>query len=153
MKTECPHCGASLPSTQDAFCPECFQGLDEPTAAQLAAGGTAIANAADPPTASAGVSKTTAGPLPPSIGNIFLVVGAVICVCGCVFAVLKTLYGLWTLRQVASIITVSTADSTLLIAMVMLDGFVWFCLCAALVVVFMRVARLKEQGGAEKVLS
>jgi outer membrane lipoprotein SlyB len=36
MRTECPHCGATLPPTGDAICPECFEGLDEPTAAQQA---------------------------------------------------------------------------------------------------------------------
>jgi len=37
MQPQCPHCGASLPPTRDAFCPNCFQGLDEPTAAQRGA--------------------------------------------------------------------------------------------------------------------
>ena len=34
MAEQCPHCGASLPSTGDAFCPECYRALDEPTTAQ-----------------------------------------------------------------------------------------------------------------------
>src|SRR5437773_2594171 len=29
MTPTCPHCGANLPSTGDAFCPECFTALDE----------------------------------------------------------------------------------------------------------------------------
>ncbi len=28
--TECPHCGAALPSVPDAFCPICRESLDEP---------------------------------------------------------------------------------------------------------------------------
>ena len=28
--TECPHCGCSLPSVPDPFCPECREALDEP---------------------------------------------------------------------------------------------------------------------------
>ncbi len=35
MPQLCPHCGVSLPSAGDAFCPECRQALDEP-AAELA---------------------------------------------------------------------------------------------------------------------
>jgi hypothetical protein len=74
-----------------------------------------------------------------AIGDFFLTVGVVICFLGCVFAVLKTLYGLWTLNQVASLIHVTTEYSVLLIGVILLDGFVWFFLSAALVVVFLRV--------------
>ena len=28
--TECPHCGATLPSVRDAFCTICHESLDEP---------------------------------------------------------------------------------------------------------------------------
>ncbi len=28
--SECPHCGSSLPPTQDAFCTICHEALDEP---------------------------------------------------------------------------------------------------------------------------
>jgi hypothetical protein len=31
MSERCPHCGAHLPDTADAFCPECRAALDEPT--------------------------------------------------------------------------------------------------------------------------
>lgn len=37
MSERCPHCGADLPPTGDAYCPECFRGVDEPTARQRAA--------------------------------------------------------------------------------------------------------------------
>jgi hypothetical protein len=74
-----------------------------------------------------------------AIGDFFLTVGVVICFLGCAFAVLKTLYGLWTLNQVVSIIHVTTGHSVLLIGVILLDGLVWFCLSAALVVVFVRV--------------
>jgi hypothetical protein len=76
------------------------------------------------------------------IGNFFLTVGTVIGVLGCVFSVLKTLYGLMVLKQVSSIISVSTESSALLVTVILLDGFVWFCLSAALVVVFRRVLQL-----------
>src|SRR5690242_4909430 len=33
----CPHCGERLPSVSDAFCPECFSSLDEPSARERAA--------------------------------------------------------------------------------------------------------------------
>jgi hypothetical protein len=74
-----------------------------------------------------------------TVGDIFLTEGTVICFLGCVFAVLKTLYGLWTLNLVASIINVTTGHTALLIAVILLDGLLWFCLSAALVVVFVRV--------------
>jgi hypothetical protein len=51
----------------------------------------------------------------------------------------KTVYELWTLKQVFSIISVSTVSSTWTTVLILLDGFVWFCLCAAWVVVFVRV--------------
>jgi hypothetical protein len=51
---QCPHCGASLPATRDAFCPECFQGLDEPTAAELAAERAAKGQKESPGRAKAG---------------------------------------------------------------------------------------------------
>ncbi len=35
----CPHCGAKLPPLVDAFCPDCFAALDEPTAKEKAAFG------------------------------------------------------------------------------------------------------------------
>jgi hypothetical protein len=34
MPENCPHCGAPLPDTLDAFCPECRAALDEPTQRQ-----------------------------------------------------------------------------------------------------------------------
>jgi hypothetical protein len=37
MRTNCPHCGADLPPTGDAYCSDCHQDLDEPTAAARAA--------------------------------------------------------------------------------------------------------------------
>ncbi len=76
------------------------------------------------------------------IGDFFLTVGLVICFLGCGFAVLKTLYGLWTLEQVASIVSTSTASSVWLIALILVDGFIWFCLSAALLVVFARLRDL-----------
>lgn len=79
---------------------------------------------------------------PASAGNFFLSTGAVICCLGCIFAVLKTLYGLLTLKQMYSIISVSDQSSAWLIVLILLDGFVWFCLSAALLVVFLRVKDL-----------
>jgi hypothetical protein len=76
------------------------------------------------------------------IGNFFLTAGAVIGVLSCVFAVLKTLYGLMVLRQESLIISVSTESSALVVTVILLDGFVWFCVSAALVVVFRRVGQL-----------
>ena len=35
----CPHCGERLPSVVDAFCPDCFTALDEPSAKEKAAFG------------------------------------------------------------------------------------------------------------------
>jgi hypothetical protein len=32
MSETCPHCGAELPATHDAFCPNCRNALDEPPA-------------------------------------------------------------------------------------------------------------------------
>ena len=34
MPERCPHCGAPLPETLEAFCPECRAALDEPTQRQ-----------------------------------------------------------------------------------------------------------------------
>ena len=33
--TKCPHCGANLPFTQDAFCTSCREQLDEPVLSEL----------------------------------------------------------------------------------------------------------------------
>ena len=82
------------------------------------------------------------------IGNFFLTVGAVVCVFGCAFTVLRTLYRLGTLNQVGGLIAGPTNDSALLIGMILLDGVVWFCLSAALLVVFVRVSRLNERGSS-----
>jgi hypothetical protein len=34
MESTCPHCGASLPPTNDAFCADCLQPLEEPAAVE-----------------------------------------------------------------------------------------------------------------------
>jgi hypothetical protein len=94
----------------------------------------------DPPTATSRLRKTWGG----SLGNLFLAAAAVICALGCLFTVLKTAYSLTTLKQVASIITASNENDRILIVLILLDGFVEFCLCAALVVVFVRVSQLKD---------
>jgi hypothetical protein len=95
---------------------------------------------ADPPS----VASRLRQPWGATIGNFFLLAGAAICVLGCCFAVFKTLYGLWTLEQLAGIISVSKAPLPLVIAMILLDGCVWFCFFAALVVVFVRVYLLRD---------
>ena len=61
MTAQCPHCGVSLPPTRDAFCPECFQGLDEPTAEQRAAERIARGEEASP-------TRTKAGRVGAAIG-------------------------------------------------------------------------------------
>jgi hypothetical protein len=76
------------------------------------------------------------------VGNYFLMVGAVLALLGCIFTVFSTLYGLWTMTQVSPLITLSTADSTLLHLSILLDGVVKFHLSAALFVVFVRLYRL-----------
>jgi hypothetical protein len=78
------------------------------------------------------------------IGDFFLMTGALISLLGCVFAVAKTLYGLWTLQQIGGLIAVPTGETTLLVGMILLDGLVWFCLSAALLVVFLRVSHLTK---------
>lgn len=83
-----------------------------------------------------------------TVGNFFLSTARVICVFGCLFAIGKTLYGLVMLKQVGGLINTSTEDSALLVVLILLDGFVLFCLSAALVVVFVRVSRLSEDRGA-----
>ena len=71
-------------------------------------------------------------------------VGVLISGLGCVFAVFKTVYGLETLKQVGALIAVPTSDIYQLVAIILLDGLVSFCLSAALLVVFVRVSRLSK---------
>ncbi len=77
----------------------------------------------------------------PSFGNLFLFLAKLICSVGCVFSVLKTIVGLWTVKQFAAIISVPTDSTLLAIVVILLDGFVWFCLNGALIVVFSRCRR------------
>jgi hypothetical protein len=79
--------------------------------------------------------------LEPWLGNFFLSVGILVCSLGCVFAVVKTIYGLLAFEQVASIIRVPGTSYALFVVLTLLDGFVCFSLCAALVVVFFRALR------------
>jgi len=78
-----------------------------------------------------------------TIENLFLIVGAALCLLMCAIAILTTLYGLWAGVQVLPLIRVSTENSILLLGMVLLDGVLKFFFFAALFVVFVRVARLK----------
>jgi hypothetical protein len=97
----------------------------------------------------ADVAPAQLRPSPPTensgwtLGDSFLLAGAAISLLGCAFAIVTTLYGLWTMTQVFLLVPVSTGDSTLLFGMVLLNGVVEFCFFAALLVVFMRVFRLK----------
>ena len=74
-----------------------------------------------------------------AIGNFFLITGAFITLLVCAFTVLTTVYGIWEIKQVFPLVTISTGDSILLRGVVLLDGMVKFCFSAALFVVFVRV--------------
>lgn len=82
-------------------------------------------------------------PRAPGAAHFFLMAGAVICSLGCLWAVLKTWYGLSTLTRVAPLIDVVSVSPALLVVLILLDGFIWFVLCAALVILFVRVSRLE----------
>jgi hypothetical protein len=77
-----------------------------------------------------------------SVEGFFLAAGQVLCVLACIFVVLRMAYGLITLQQVASVLTVSPGRSVLLVVLIVLEGIVSFLFSAALLVVFVRVSRL-----------
>jgi hypothetical protein len=79
---------------------------------------------------------------PGRIGNLFLTVGAIICFLGCVFTVISTVFGLLATQRVSPLVPVTTMDTTAVTWLVLLDGFLEFCMFAALFVVFVRVSRL-----------
>src|SRR5262249_27926148 len=111
-------------------CPYCAGVLDAP-------------HTADPVQPRAEPSPSRATPAWASTSDFFLTAGRVICFLGCVVAVVKTVNGLTVMEQVAGIINVSSGNRFLMVVGVLLDGFIWFCISAALVVVFTRVQQLK----------
>jgi hypothetical protein len=78
------------------------------------------------------------------LGNFYLTVGQVIAALGCVLALLTMVFKLASVAQVSGVFGIPVKDRVLLVLLILLEGFVYFCLSAALLVTFTRVKRYRR---------
>jgi len=131
----CPKCGTGFDSTRDSHCPGCGHDVRLSPLSSGPAPAVTLADVNQPLLRPSPITESSGL----AIGNFFLITGAFITLLVCAFTVLTTVYGIWEIKQVFPLVTISTGDSILLRGVVLLDGMVKFCFSAALFVVFVRV--------------